>query len=47
MVVPKKGSSIRRVGLFNWIAGKRYADGLIDYDTNVDDIDVEFKCSTS
>jgi hypothetical protein len=48
-VLPRRGSALRRVGLLNWIANRRFAEGLIDYNTNVDDGDVrlDFRFSTS
>lgn len=45
-ILPRRGSGLRRVGFLNWVANRRFAEGLIDYNTNVEDVRLEFRCST-
>ena len=44
---PRRGSSIQRVGFLNWIQGKRFAAGLLDYSTNVGAVRKAFSIITS
>lgn len=46
-VLPRRGSALQRVGLFNWMANRRFAEGMIDYNTNVDEVRLDFRCCTS
>jgi hypothetical protein len=36
LVVPREGNGMRRVGFFGYLSGKRYTEGMIDYETNAD-----------
>lgn len=35
MVIPRQGNAIERVGLVGRLQGRRYAEGKLDYNTNV------------